>query len=126
MQKEILKIHADLISKIITENVNDVVVVLDTDLNYLFANDIACKLLEKEKEELEGKNLLVIFPNLIASKSHRHMLQALSGKDVKNARSEGTFTRNGAIYESSYYPLKRNGKVEALLVVTKTLYFPEA
>jgi len=125
MGEKILKAYAELIQKAVSDNRDDIVAVFDTELSYLFANDAACKLLKKENHELVGKNLLELFPNLTASKSHRHLLQALSGEEVRRVRSEGTFTRNGAIYESSYYPLKSKNKVEGILAITKKLYYPE-
>jgi hypothetical protein len=39
--------------------------------------------------------------------------------------SEGTFTRSGAKYITSYYPLKKKERVYAILAITKKLYFPE-
>ena len=125
MTSHSLQEHTEAILTITLNNTEDVVVVFDTDLNYLLANTAACKLLAKQKQEIEGKNLLELFPNLTASKSHRYLLQALSGEQVLNAITEGTFTRAGAKYSSSYYPLKIKEKVSAILVITKKLYYPE-
>jgi PAS domain S-box-containing protein len=126
MQVNILRAYADLIADAVNSNMESIVAVFDAELNYLFANDAACLLLNKKKQELEGKNLLQLFPSLTASKSHRHLLQALSGQEVRNARSEGTFTQDGAIYESDYFPLKHKNKTEAVLAITKKVYYPES
>ena len=101
MTSPILEDHADIISKTLADNQDDVVAVFDADLNYVFVNDHACELLKIEKHAVENKNLLELFPSLIASKSHRHLLQALSGDLVLNVISYGTFTREGAKYSSS-------------------------
>jgi PAS domain S-box-containing protein len=122
---DVLKEHAESLFRILAEATEDVVAVFDADLNYLIANEAACKLLRVSREELEGNNLLELFPQLTASGSHRALLQAFSGEPVKSIRSEGTFTREGAKYISSYYPLKKGRTVLAVLAITKKLYFPD-
>lgn len=107
------------------DETEDVIAVFDSELNYLLANPAACKLLGRSARELEGNNLLHLFPALTASASHRDLLKALSGEVVHNAHSEGTFTRAGAIYRTSYYPVKSTDKIDAVLAVTKKVYYPE-
>ena len=120
--ENILREYSEALYKIIDSE--DVVAIFDTDLNYMAANNAACELLQKKKYELEGKNILELFPSLTASKSHRQMLHALSGEVVIDVITEGTFTREGAKYISSYYPLKKKEIVYAILAITKKLYFP--
>src|ERR1700755_1850709 len=98
MSDLLLKAHTEQILRTVLDSIEDIVVVFDTDLNYLLANAAACKLLHKQKCEVEGKNMLELFPTLTASKSHRDLLKAVSGEPVTNALSEGTFTREGAKY----------------------------
>jgi len=124
MGDDILKEHSEILLKLVIENIDDIVVVFDADLNYLIVNDAACNLLQMQKHKLIGKNLLELFPNLTASNSHRQLLHALSGKTTMDARSEGTFTREGAKYTTSYHPLKNKGMVFAILAITKKIYFP--
>ena len=103
----------------------DMVVVLDSELNYLAANETACRILRKSESELLGRNLLELFPQLTASVSHRMLLQTISsGEVMEKALSEGTFTRQGAQYSTNYYPLLKEGKARAVLAVTKMLYYP--
>lgn len=125
MSRDSLKKLAEQILGIILDDSEYVIAILDSELNYIFANPATCHLLRKQKHELEGKNMLELFPNLTASKSHRDLLKTLSGETIIDAISEGTFTKAGAKYVSSYYPLKDKGKVVAILVITKKLYFPE-
>jgi PAS domain S-box-containing protein len=107
------------------EKSKDVVAVFDTEMNYLAANQSACDLLGKKREELEGKNLLQVFPQLTASPSHRHLLAAIStGENIIDAVSEGNVTREGAKFLTNYYPLKNRGKVHALVSVTRKIYLP--
>ena len=126
MIEKILKENSEIIFNVVINNIDDVVAIFDVDLNYLTVNTATCKLLNKQKHELEGKNLLELFPNLTASNSHRELLHAFSGEKVVDVLSEGTFTRAGAKYLTSYYPLKKDGTVYAVLAITKKLYFPEA
>ncbi|MFL5752682.1 MAG: PAS domain-containing protein [Bacteroidia bacterium] len=106
------------------DQMTDVVAIFDTDLNYVYANGIGSKLLRKQIDELEGSNLLHLFPQLTASVSHRHLLAALSGKGALNAASEGNITKDGAKFLSDYYPLKDKEQVYAVLVVTRLIYYP--
>lgn len=105
----------------ILDSIGDTVAVFDKDLNYLLVNKAACKLLHKTEAELVGKNMLELFPTLIASVSHRNLLKALSGESIESAYSEGTFTEEGARYITNYSPVFNNGEVEAVVGITKRL-----
>jgi PAS domain S-box-containing protein len=107
------------------ESACDVIAAFDNNLNYIVANPAACELLHKQKHELEGKNLLSLFPSLTASVSHRHLLSALSGKTVLDVISEGNITKEGAKFSTDYYPLFGNKKVYAVLAHTRLVYFPK-
>jgi PAS domain S-box-containing protein len=122
--RENLKKEAEAFLHFDPESSADVIAIFDSELNYVFANNEACKLLSKEKHELEGNNFLKIFPQLTASVSHRNLLSALSGKIIQDAISEGNVTKEGARFISDYYPLKNKDKVYAVIAVTKKLYFP--
>lgn len=102
----------------------EAVSVFDIDLNYVFTNEATCALLNKTKHELEGNNLLQLFPQLIASASHRHLLTAISGKTILDATSEGNITKAGAKFLTNYYPLKDKEGVYAVLAIIKKTYFP--
>jgi PAS domain-containing protein len=94
----------------------DVVTIFDAELNYLFANEAACKLLSKQKSELEGKNLMHLFPHLTASDSHRNLLNALHGQMIRSAFSTGTaLTNESAKFFTNYYPLKHENTVYAVI-----------
>lgn len=108
-------------------NIDDttyVVAIFDIHLNYLVANDAACSLLSKERDELEGKNMLHIFPALTASVSHKNLLIATSGTPVFNVFSDGHVTKDGAKFISNYYPLKDGNETYAVVAFTRTVYFP--
>jgi PAS domain S-box-containing protein len=103
----------------------DVIAVFNPELNYMLANEAACRLLGKKKHELEGMNMLHLFPNLTASDSHRHLLSALEGKKIENAFSQGsTTTKEGAKYLTDYYPLQEHKSVYAVIAHTRQLYLP--
>ena len=119
-----LKRDAEKILNISIDDSEHVIAIFDNELNYLFANKATCKLLSKKLDDLEGNNLLHIFPQLTASISHRNLLTALSGKTLMDATSEGNITKEGAKFLSNYYPLKKNGSIYAVLVITKKTYFP--
>jgi PAS domain-containing protein len=116
--------EAGKILKLDIEHAKDVIAAFDSNLNYIIANRAACSLLHKEKHDLEGKNLLSVFPSLTASASHRHLLSALSGKILLDVPSEGNVTKEGAKFSSDYYPLFNDNKVYAVIAHTKLVYFP--
>ena len=122
--REELEKEAEIILHVDLEACEDVIAIFDIDLNYIIANNATCKLLSKKKTELEGSNLIKLFPQLIASVSHRHLLSALSGKIIRDAISEGNITKDGASFLSDYYPLKDVNGVYAVVAITKKLYFP--
>jgi PAS domain-containing protein len=124
LMRDILVKKAEGILNLDPEKADDVVAIFDTDLNYIYANEAACKLLSKQRHELEEHNLLQIFPQLTASISHRHLLAAVSGKQVNDAPSEGHITKAGAKFLSNYYPILVKEQVYAVLAVTKKVYFP--
>ncbi|MFL5765928.1 MAG: PAS domain-containing protein [Bacteroidia bacterium] len=101
------------------------IAIFDTDLNYIYANKSVSKLLSKSREELEGRNLMKIFPELTASASHRHILTAISGVRVEDVISEGHITKYGAKFSTSYYPLRNETGIFAIISVVKTLYMPK-
>ncbi|MDF2449530.1 MAG: hypothetical protein K0R26_2034 [Bacteroidota bacterium] len=125
MDTDILKKYSDLIYKVAEKNKDHVIAVLDKQLHYVLANENALKLLSKTQEEILGNKLLQAFPALASSKSYGHLLEALEGNEVNNARTRGTITNDGAIFESSYYPLKDHNKnVDGVICVTKIIYYP--
>jgi len=121
---EKIKREAKKILNLDLETAKDIVAAFDNNLNYIMANPATCRLLQKNKDELEGKNLLALFPSLTASVSHRHLLSALSGKTAFDVMSEGNITKEGAKFSTDYYPLFTKNKVYAVIAHTKLLYFP--
>jgi PAS domain S-box-containing protein len=124
IDRELLKKEAEALLKQNIDTTEDVIAIFDIDLNYKLANQSACKLMKKTRLELEGNNLLQLFPQLTASVSHRHLLTAVSGKTIIDATSEGYVTKAGAKFTTNYYPLKNEQGVYAVLAVIKKIYFP--
>jgi len=124
--KDSLIEQSDLMLQQVTDHIDGMVTIFDADLNYLLVNNKTCALLNKQKDDIEGRNLLELYPSLIASEMHRYLLEAITGSSVIDVITEGTFTGEGAKYSSSFHPLKKDGKVYAILILTKTLYTPQA
>lgn len=92
---------------------DEIVVVFDRNLNYLETNEAACAHLKMTPAELIGKNVLDLFPDLIASKNHRNLLRALGGEILRNMIVE---SRMGQRFKITYTPLVKEGLVSAILV----------
>lgn len=94
----------------------DIIVVLDRNLNYILANETACKILNRSSSDLIGKCIIDLYPQIIASKNHRNLLSALSGHTIE----EDIPAADGAkFYSTLYKPLKIDGKVMGIVVKSK-------
>jgi PAS domain S-box-containing protein len=96
-----------------TRKEQDICIVLDKELKYVFANAAACRQLGKSEEQLTGKSILDPYPQIIASRNHRNMLRALSGIRINDPALEGP---DGYSFRTEYKPLISSGKVMGLLV----------
>lgn len=93
-----------------------IAVVLDQDLVYLAANSKACERLGCKEDDLIGRNILDIYPQMIASENHRNLLSALDGKTIT-----AIIHTAGVLFEVLYCPFLFNEKVEGIFVVAKKI-----
>lgn len=94
----------------------DMIEVFDCDLNYVTANEKACVRLGKTLSEISGKNVLDLFPHIIASQNHRHLLTALNGSQVNDDVREPL---GADWYTTLYKPMVYEGKVIGVIVRAK-------
>lgn len=95
----------------------EIVVVLDSQLKYLYLNDAACQSLNRNKEELLGKRITDIYPEVLGSPNHKNLKVALEGNHV-----HATIDSPGGIkIDVDYKPIFARGKVIYLLIKAKYL-----
>lgn len=91
-------------------------VVFDLKLNYRFANAAACVYLQRSNDELIGNSLVDVFPEMIASKSHRNILKAITGETIDNQLIE---EQDGNYFRSTFAPIIEENSIIGVLVLMK-------
>ena len=101
---------------------NEICVAVDEHLNYIALNKLACSYLMIQPEDLLGKCAIQVFPEIIASRNHRNILRALSGKFIESDLVE---SRKGDILKTSYTPVFIENEVKAV-ILQASLHLPLA
>ena len=116
IQNELLKKQNNLIKKIHDSSV-DLIAVYDTDMRIISINQSSLNLLGVEKEEnVLGKKITDLVPQMTGSKGHKDLLRAISGETIHNEVYHSEVT--GKYYENFLMPLKdENDKTYAVLVM---------
>ena len=107
----------DLVIKPVLES-DQICVAVDEHLNYIALNKVACSYLNIQPEDLIGKCAIQVFPEIIASRNHRNILRALSGKIIEADLVE---SRKGDILKTSYLPVFIEGQVKAVILQATVL-----
>ena len=92
---------------------NDICVAVDEHLTYIALNEVACRYLCIQADDLVGISAIQRFPEIIASRNHRNMLRALSGDVIESDLVE---SRMGDILETSYTPVYSGKEVKAVIL----------
>ena len=107
----------DLVIKPVLES-DQICVAFDEHLNFIVLNKVACSYLNIQPEDLIGKCAIQVFPEIIASRNHRNILRALSGKFIDADLVE---SRMGDILQTSYRPVFMQGQVKAVILKATVL-----
>ena len=98
-----LQEQKDFVETIINSSV-DLVAVFDRELNYIMLNKRADDIYEKKREEIIGKNILSVFPEIEGTSMHTALLRALQGEYIHDARYRSPVLNRS--FENYYIPLK--------------------
>ncbi|MEP6645541.1 MAG: ATP-binding protein [Saprospiraceae bacterium] len=98
-----LQHQKEFVETIINASV-DLVAVFDVNLNYIMINKRTRDYYSRDNEELIGRNLLEIFPQVENSRMHSGLVSALKGKPVHDPKYKSTVLNR--TYENYYIPLK--------------------
>lgn len=104
-----------LINAVLSEK--DIAVLFDDHLNYVAVNETICRHLNMKRDELVGRCVLDLFPDIIASTNHRNMLRALDGEAILNYKLIG---RNGVPFTITYIPVHPDGYVKGIVLFART------
>lgn len=91
---------------------SDIVVVFDSGLNYVYVNHAACIQLDRKPEQLIGKSIIDLYPEIIASRNHRSLLRAFQGETLHGVIE----SRKASFFETFYEPVFAGGQVVRVIV----------
>jgi PAS domain-containing protein len=105
----------DLIPTFINSVLNrkEISVLFDVNLRYVLVNDTACNYLNKRSEELIGKTIMDLYPQLLTSQNLRNLIKAAKGNELMDVIED----REGTLYATVYQPLLKNKEVRYVHVV---------
>ena len=99
----------------------DRIIVLDRNMNYLYWNKRAEKYYNILKEEVLGRNILDVSPNLINDPTYTEFRRALKGETVHITATENLEAHRG-YFETYLIPIQdKKGEVESVLWIVHDL-----
>ena len=114
-QNKLLQQQNELVRKIFDASV-DSIGVYDTDMRIITLNQSSLNILGLEPEEVIGKSLLEVFPQMEGSKGHKDLERAINGETIHNKVYYSEVSNR--YYENFLMPLKdEKDNVYAVLVM---------
>jgi len=100
----------------ITDNIPVFISLLDTDLNYVFANSRYAEIFSKRKTEIYGKNPKEILAHENFELAYPNLVKALEGKTV--TFENPTLRKDGShsLLQTTYLPYYQKNNIEGVLV----------
>jgi len=114
-QNIILKQQNNLVKKILDSSV-DLIAVYDTDARIISINQSALNAMKTKEEQVMGKKLLEVLPQMKDTQGHKDLLRAINGETIHNEIYYSPVLNR--YYENSLVPLKdHDDKIYAVLVM---------
>lgn len=110
-----LREQKDFVEKIIDSSM-DIISVVDADGRYLAVNKQTEEVSGKKREEMIGKNVFDIFPDLAGTETEANLILALRGQFVHTLMHRSKV--NNRIYENFYVPIEIGDNVGACLIIS--------
>ncbi len=98
----------------------ELVTAFDTNLNFTFVNKRLTELSTQTPEQLIGKNLLVVNPNLQKTEGYQQLMKALGGETIHIEARRPRFDES-LIFETFMIPLKENGQVTGVVTMQRDI-----
>jgi len=116
-QQNVLLNQQNILVKKILDSSVDLIAVYDTDTRVLSINrSLLIALRITSEEDVLGKKIIDILPQMIGTKGHTDLLKAIAGETIHNEIFHSPIT--GRYYENFLIPLKdENDKTYAVLVI---------
>jgi PAS domain S-box-containing protein len=106
--------------QLILDSSVDFVGSLDHDLKFITANKKAGEIFKLEPDEIIGKNILELYPELKDSETHNEMLRALQGQTIHISQRKGPFDRE-RFFEIFLVPLYENKKITGIVTIVRDI-----
>ncbi len=114
-QNILLRQQNHLVKKILDSSV-DLIAVYDTDVRIISINQSALNAMKAKEEDVVGKKLLDVFPQMKESQGHKDLMRAINGETIHNEIYYSPVSNR--YYENSLVPLKdHDDKIYAVLVM---------
>jgi PAS domain S-box-containing protein len=114
-QNILLRQQNHLVKKILDSSV-DLIAVYDTDARIISINQSALNAMKRKEEEVMGKELLDVLPQMKDTQGYKDLLRAINGETIHNEIYYSPVSNR--YYENSLVPLKdHNEKIYAVLVM---------
>ncbi len=113
-------IRAENFAQLLLDSSVDIIASFDTNLNYQTVNKRSTEIIEKDPNELVGKNVLDVYPNLAGTKTYQAMREALKGKVVHLDLMRGV-NHTEKYFDVFFIPLFINGQITGLLSITRDI-----
>lgn len=94
---------------------DEVAVIIDNRFNYIAVSRGMCKLLNRERGELEGKCMTVLYPDIVNFKNYENLKRALKGEDFIDVVPAIT----GDMFEIHYRPIHYGNEVLGVQTVCR-------
>jgi PAS domain S-box-containing protein len=114
-QNILLRQQNHLVKKILDSSV-DIIAVYDTDARIISINQSALTMMKAKEEDVIGKKLLDVLPQMKDTQGHKDLLRAINGETIHNEIYYSPVSNR--YYENSLVPLKdHEDKIYAVLVI---------
>ena len=114
-QNILLKQQNNLVKKILDSSV-DIIAVYDTDARIISINQSALNAMKTKEEEVMGKKLLDVLPQMKDTQGYKDLVRAINGETIHNEIYYSPVSNR--YYENSLVPLKdHDDKIYAVLVM---------
>lgn len=111
----VLKQQHELVASILDSSL-DLIAVFDRELRYLVVNHQVVQFYQKKKEDLQGRLLLEVFPQLAGSALEQNLRRALGGELVRDHHYVSRITRRRL--DNFFIPLRgKDGEVDRVMLV---------
>lgn len=97
----------------------DLVAAFDVNLNYTYINKRKQEFIKKSMEEIIGKNILDIYPDLEFTEAYEHMKKALRGEKIREKKRR-SLSKENTILEF-YFPLFNGIDVIGMVTLSRDI-----